>query len=252
MQEAENESMDENLFEKSVLLIKTNRTVQIVSVLTALVLLSIPAYSMLSKSQTPDDEYQRELEYIVDFDSGYITWDSNSNLELNDDEVFSLKLSYDDFPEDAKAMNIVSIWVYIEVLDSQEDNEETSGLGCSVDSGEDALDSASIFFSSPNSQSELLETQYSTGTYIDLLDSPEFTSYPFITGYTVEEIEEMYETDEEDLVGEYNLEITGLVEAGDSTLQCERQDPSVTVEYMIELIWIDAMVMEWNGDLPWF
>ena len=35
MQEAENESMDENLFEKSVLLIKTNRTVQIVSVLTA-------------------------------------------------------------------------------------------------------------------------------------------------------------------------------------------------------------------------
>ena len=151
MQEAEDESMDENLFEKSVLLIKTNRTVQIVSVLTALVLLSIPAYSMLSKSQTPDDEYQRELEYIVDFDSGFITWDSNSNLELNDDEVFSLKLSYDDFPEEAKALNIVSISVYMGVLDSQEDNEETSGLGCSVDSGEDALDSASIFFSSPNS-----------------------------------------------------------------------------------------------------
>ena len=161
-------------------------------------------------------------------------------------------MSYDDFPEEAKALNIVSISVYMGVLDSQEDNEETSGLGCSVDSGEDALDSASIFFSSPNSQSELLETQYSTGTYIDLLDIPEFTSYPLITGYTVEEIEEMYETDEEDLVGEYNLEITGLVEAGDSTLQCERQDPSVTVEYMIELIWIDAMVMEWNGDLPWF
>ena len=126
MQEAENESMDENLFEKSVLLIKTNRTVQIVSVLTALVLLSIPAYSMLSKSQTPDDEYQRELEYIVDFDSGFITWDSNSNLELNDDEVFSLKLSYDDFPEEAKALNIVSISVYMGVLDSQEDNEDGS------------------------------------------------------------------------------------------------------------------------------
>ena len=252
MQEDEDESIDENLFGKSVLLIKTNRTVQIVSVLTALVLLSIPAYSMLSKSQTPDDEYQRELEYIVDFDSGIITWDSNSNLELNDDEVFSLKLSYDDFPEDAKVLNIVSISVYMEVLDSQEDNEETSGLGCSVDSGEDALDSASLYFSSPNSQSELLETQYITGTYIDLLDIPEFTSFPLITGYTVKEIEEMYETDEEDLVGEYNFEITGLVEAGDSTLQCERQDPSVTVEYMIELIWIDAMVMEWNGDLPWF
>jgi hypothetical protein len=252
MQEDSEVELGQNPLEKSILALKTNRTVQIISVLVGLLLISIPAYSMYSKSQIPEDEYQREIEYLIDYDYGSITWNSNSNLELNDEQVFSLLLTNDDFPEEAKEMNIVSVSAYIEVLDFNEDNEETNGLGCAVDSGEDAPDSASLIFSSPNYQTELLETQSMTGDYIFLLEEPEFMTFPFITGYTINEIEEMYESDDEDIIGEYNFEIRGMVEAGDSTLECDREDPSVTISYSIELEWLDINVIEWNGDSMWF
>ena len=71
-------------------------------------------------------------------------------------------------------------------------------------------------------------------------------------GYTINEIEEMYESDDEDIVGEYNFEIRGMVEAGDSTFECDREDPSVTISYSIELEWLEISVIEWNGDSMWF
>ena len=43
-----------------------------------------------------------------------------------------------------------------------------------------------------------------------------------------------------------------MVEAGDSTLECDREDPSVTISYSIELEWLDINVIEWNGDSIWF
>ena len=79
-----------------------------------------------------------------------------------------------------------------------------------------------------------------------LLDEPEFDTYPFITGYTVKQIEEMYETGDE-IIGEYNFEFTGNVESGDSTFESERQDSSVTISYEVELEWAEFTVIEWNG-----
>ena len=115
---------------------------------------------MYSKYNTPEDEYQKELQYFVDYaDYGYITWTSQSNLELNDGEVFTLSLTNEDFPEEAKEVNIVSLIVMISVSDNSDDNEETTGLGCAVDSGEDAYDSVSASISIPNGESEIIETE---------------------------------------------------------------------------------------------
>ena len=69
---------------------------------------------------------------------------------------------------------------------------------------------------------------------------------------SVKEIEDMFETDKDELVGEYNFEITGMVEAGESTFQCNREDPSVTIYYSIEFEWLEVSVIEWNGDSIWF
>ena len=69
----------------------------------------------------------------------------------------------------------------------------------------------------------------------------------FVTGYTVKEIEEMFQN-EDNIVGEYNFEFTGNVESGDSTFQCERQDPSITIDYSIELYWWDVEVIEFDED----
>ena len=251
MQESEDAILEKTFFQESVSKFKTNRIIQITSVFIALALISIPAYSMYSKYNTPEDEYQKELQYFVDYaDYGYITWTSQSNLELNDGEVFTLSLTNEDFPEEAKEVNIVSLIVMISVSDNSDDNEETTGLGCAVDSGEDAYDSVSASISIPNGESEIIETESITSAYFMLLDEPEFETYPFITGYTMKEIEEMYETGDE-IIGEYNFEFTGNVESGDSTFECERQDPSVTISYEVELEWAEFTVIEWNADF-WF
>ena len=243
--------LEKNSFQESVSKFKTNRIVQITSVFIVLALISIPAYSMYSKYNTPEDEYQKELEYFVDYDDyGYITWTSQSNLELNDGEVFTLSLTNEDFPEEAKEVNIVGLILMISVSDNSDDNEETSGAGCAIDSGEDAFDSVSASISVPNDESEIIEIESTTSMFFMLFDEPEFDTYPFITGYTVKEIEEMFETGDE-IIGEYNFQFTGNVESGDSTFQCERQDPSVTISYEIELEWADYTVIEWNADF-WF
>jgi hypothetical protein len=252
MQEIHDAIIDDKPLKSSIFRFKNNRRVQIISILLAVLLLSIPVYSMYSKYQTPDDEYQRDLQYLIDSDYGSITWSSQSNLELNDQQVFSLAWTNEDFPEEVKEKNIISIYGFIQILDFNEDNEETSGAGCTIDSGEDALDSATLGASIPNREAEIQETQTSTNFYFEFIEYPVFTTYPFITGYTVKEIEDMFETDKDELVGEYNFEITGMVEAGESTFQCDREDPSVTIYYSIEFEWLEVSVIEWNGDSIWF
>ena len=247
MQEIDDAILENSFWQESISKFKTNRIIQITSVFIALALISIPAYSMYSKYSAPEDEYQRELQYFVDYsDYGYISWHSQTDLQLNDEEVFTLNLSYEDFPEEAENFNIVYLNVMVNVVDYDNDNEETTGVGCAVDSGEDAYDSVSGIISAPNGESDTFETDYTDYIGIPLLELPEFETFPFITGYTVKEIEEMYETGDE-IIGEYNFEFTGYVESGDSTFQCDRQDPNVTISYSIELEWVEVSVVEWNG-----
>ena len=247
MQEIDESMLEKTFFQETVSKFKTNRTIQITSILIALILISIPAYSMFSKSNIAEDEYQRELQYFVDYaDYGYISWELQTDLQLNDDEVFRLVLTNEDFPEEAKEVNIVSLVIMISVSDNSDDNEETTGPGCAIDPGEDAPDSVSASISVPNDESEIIEIESTTSIYFMLLDEPEFDTYPFITGHTVKEIEEMYEAGDE-IIGEYNFEFTGNVESGDSTFQCDRQDPNVTIGYSIELEWVEVNIVEWNG-----
>ena len=247
MQEIDDAVLENSILQKSIYKFKTNRTIQITSIFVALIMISIPAYSMYSKYNAPEDEYQRELEYFVEIsDYGYISWHSQSDLQLNDEEVFTLNLSYDDFPEEAENLNIVYLSVDIKVLDFDNDNEETTGVGCAVDSGEDANDSVSGIISAPNGESDTFETDYSSYIFLPLLEFPEFETFPFITGYTIKEIEEKYQSGD-DIIGDYEFQFTGNVEAGDSTFQCDRQDPNVTIDYSIELEWIEVSVLEWNG-----
>ena len=231
-------------FQKILQPFKEKRSVQVTSILFVIILLLIPVYSYLNAP--PEDEYQRDIEYIIDGDSGVVTWVAQTTVELGDGEVFSLAFTEQDFPEEAKSRNIISVDFSVSVVDSGEDNEETNGLGCAADSGEAAPDSVSVFVNTPGG-SLTMETQTSTYDWIELMEYPEFDTYPFITGYTVAEIEAMFDTSEE-VVGEYVFEYTGGVESGDSTFQCERQDSSVTIEYLIDLWWYDAKVVEWNGD----
>ena len=79
------------------------------------------------------------------------------------------------------------------------------------------------------------------------MDFPQFETFPFITGYTVAEIEMSFDTSDS-VVGDYSFEFTGNVESGDSTFQCDRQDSTVTIEYLIELWWVEPNVLEWNDD----
>ena len=123
MQEIHDAIIDDKPLKSSIFRFKNNRRVQIISILLAVLLLSIPVYSMYSKYQTPDDEYQRDLQYLIDSDYGSITWSSQSNLELNDQQVFSLAWTNEDFPEEVKEKNIISIYGFIQILDFNEDNE---------------------------------------------------------------------------------------------------------------------------------
>jgi hypothetical protein len=206
-------------------------------------------YYIYGKSIASDDEYQRDLIYVVSGEGGSIAWTSQNNLELSDDEVFTLTLTNEDFPEEAKNMNIVALYISIDIIDYENDNEETNGVGCAIDSGEDAYDSISGIVSTPNN--EPLGFDYNSPSYVytELFELPEdaFDISGFITGYTVKEIEKMFQTGD-NIVGEYNFEFTGNVESGDSTFQCERQDPSITISYSIDLEWFDVEVIEFDDD----
>ena len=248
MQEAIDAITEETFSEKIILNFKTNRVLQMTSIFIALILISIPAYSMFSKYHNLDDEYQRDLIYVIGGESGSLSWTSQSDLQLNDDELFTLTLTYEDFPEEAKNKNIIGLNFIVEVNDYDDDDEETTGLGCAVDSGEDAYDSVSGIVRVPNRELSNFETMDYRFTYVFLFDIPEdayagFDSPLFITGYTVKEIEEMFQTGDE-LLGEYTFEITGNVESGDSTFQCNRQDSSVTINYSLELTWLNVDVIE--------
>ena len=249
MQEAEDKILEESFFQKSISEFKTNRNLQIVTIFVSLILISIPVYSIYGKSNALDDEYQRDLIYVVGGESGYIAWTSQTDLELSDDELFTLTLTNEDFPDEAKNMNIVALDISIDIIDYENDNEETNGVGCAIDSGEDAYDSISGIVSTPNN--EPLDFEYESSFYIysQLFEIPEdmFDISGFVTGYTVKEIEEMFQN-EDNIVGEYNFEFTGNVESGDSTFQCERQDPSITIDYSIELYWWDVEVIEFDED----
>ena len=254
MQEIDDGALQKSFFQKSISPFKTNRTLQITSIFVSLILISIPVYSIYGKFNASDDEYQRDLMYVLDGESGSISWTSQSDLQLNDDEVFTLTLTNEDFPENAKNRNVIGLFMKMEVFDYQDDNEETSGAGCAIDSGEDAYDSVSGIVSTPNTEQPLdYETDSSQWIYTEFFDEfPEemtggFSSAGFITGYTVKEIEKMFHTGD-NIVGEYNFEFTGNVESGDSTFQCERQDPSVTIGYSIELEWFDVEVIEFDDD----
>ena len=108
MQEAEDEVLGESFFQKSISSFKTNRTLQITSIFVSLILISIPVYSIYSKYNNSDDEYQRDLTYMIGGEGGSISWTSQNDLELSDDEVFTLTLTDEDFPDEAKNMNIVA------------------------------------------------------------------------------------------------------------------------------------------------
>ena len=99
MQEAIDAITEETFSEKIILNFKTNRVLQMTSIFIALILISIPAYSMFSKYHNLDDEYQRDLIYVIGGESGSLSWTSQSDLQLNDDELFTLTLTYEDFPE---------------------------------------------------------------------------------------------------------------------------------------------------------
>ena len=241
MQEGEDKILEESFFQKSISEFKTNRNLQIVTIFVSLILISIPVYSIYGKSNASDDEYQRDLIYVVGGESGYIAWTSQTNLELSDDEVFTLTLTNEDFPDEAKNMNIVALDISIDIIDYENDNEETNGVGCAIDSGEDAYDSISGIVSTPNNEPLDFEYDSSFTVYSQFFEFPEdliagFDSPGFITGYTVKEIEKMFQSGD-NIVGEYNFEFTGNVESGDSTFQCERQDPSITIDYYFELKW---------------
>tara|TARA_B100000900_G_scaffold416276_2_gene450920 strand:+ start:1857 stop:2600 length:744 start_codon:yes stop_codon:yes gene_type:complete len=244
MTDTENAALESTGLARMFDVYKRNRPIQIASVVFVVALISIPIHSYLTAP--PADEYQRELEYIVDGEYGVIAWIAETTVELSDGEVFSLTFTEQDFPDEAKNSNVFSVDFYVGVLDNNEDNEETNGLGCAADPGEDALDAVSFSVSTPAGSLDF-ETQTGEYQYIQLMEYPEFDTYPFITGYTVAEIEEMFDTSDE-VVGEYAFDYTGIVESGDSTFQCERQDSSVTIEYMIELWWFEPAILEWNGD----
>ena len=252
MQKAEDKILEESFFQKSISSFKTNRTLQVTSIFVSLILISIPVYSIYGKHNASDDEYQRDLVYVIDGEAGSIAWTSQNNLELSDDEVFTLTLTNEDFPDEAKNMNIVALEISIDIIDYESDNEETNGVGCAIDSGEDAYDSISGTVSTPNNEPLDFEYHSYFTVYSQFFELPEdliagFDSPGFITGYTVKEIEKMFQSGD-NIVGEYNFEFTGNVESGDSTFQCERQDPSITIDYYFELKWFDVELIEYDDD----
>ena len=75
------------------------------------------------------------------------------------------------------------------------------------------------------------------------MDFPDVGPQPYVTGYTIAELEAMYDASE-DVVGNYQFTVTGDPEAGEDTLQCQRDDPSVTVRVYVELIVYDVDIIE--------
>ena len=81
------------------------------------------------------------------------------------------------------------------------------------------------------------------GINLTLADLPNFDSQAYITGYTLAELEAMYDVSD-DMVGNYQFTVTGDPEAGEDTFQCEREDPSVSVRVWIDLITYDVDIVE--------
>ena len=139
--------------------------------------------------------------------------------------------------------NVIGVDLLVAVNDNWEgDNEETTGVGCVADPGEAAFDSASFTAETPNG-SAADETQDSTYEFFLLADLPDFGFQPYVTGYTIAELEAMYDTSDE-VAGNYGFTVTGDPEAGEATFQCERDDPSVTVRVWIDLIVYDVNIVE--------
>ena len=227
------------LLQKSVTAYKSSRVMQALSVLIVLILISIPLYSMLFEEEEEADAYQRDLEYIVEEEGYYITWIQDT-VELSDGETLSFSFTEEDFPSEAKDGNIFLIRFYVAVYDSiQEDNEETSGLGCAANPGQDAPDSVSFAFNTP-AGNDNVQIQSDYLEYIEFLEFPGYGPY---TGYTVAEIEDMYDTSDE-IKGDYRFQYTANAEAGSSTFECDRSDSSVTINYAVELLDLQIEVIE--------
>ena len=65
MQENNDAILEKTFFQESVSKFKTNRTIQITSIFIALALISIPAYSMYSKYNTPEDHINNSLYFEI-------------------------------------------------------------------------------------------------------------------------------------------------------------------------------------------
>ena len=230
------------LLEKYASTYKSNRKLQVASVLIVLALSAYPMYSFLSDWLEEEDAYQRELNYTIIGEEDYITW-YDSEVELTDGESLTLSFTEADFPEEALNRNVIGVDFLVAVYDNWEgDNEETTGVGCVADSGEAAFDSASFTAETPNG-SAADETQDSMYEYFVLADLPNFGFQPYVTGYTIAELEAMYDASDE-VAGNYEFTVTGDPEAGEATFQCERDDPSVTVRVWIDLIVYDVNIVE--------
>ena len=234
----------------SVSKFKTNRYLQIAAVVVLLLLVSQPAYSLYLDITTPANAHERENYYIVlEEDWGSVTWVASTQVSLSDEESISVVMDASEFPSEADGMNIVMASFDFYVIDAYDDNEETSGIGCAWNEGEDAYDSVAASAQHSSASSSDTVTEYGDFLTLDMFEYPEFDTFPFSTGYTVEEIEEMLDSSD-DVKGEYSFNFTGFVEAGDSTTECERSDSSVTIEYEISLYYGEFSVMEWNDELP--
>ena len=234
----------------SVSKLKTSRHLQIAAVVVFLLLVSQPSYSLYLDITTPANAHERENYYIVlEEDWGYVTWVASTQVSLSDEESFSVIMDESQFPGEADGMNIVMVSFDFYVMDMNDDNEDTSGIGCAWNDGEDAYDSVAASADHPSASSSNTVTEYGAYLPLDMFEYPEFDTFPLITGYTVEEIEEMLDTSD-DVKGEYSFNFTGFVEAGESTTECERSDSSVTVEYEILLYYSEFSVMEWNDEIP--
>ena len=221
---------------------KSNRKMQVASVLIVLALSAYPMYSFLNDWLEEEDAYQRDLNYAIFGEEEYITW-YDSEVELTDGESLTLSFTEADFPEEVLNRNVIGVDLVVAVYDNFEgDNEESTGVGCVADPGEAAFDSASFTADTPNG-SESGETDESIYVVFMLADFPDLGPQPYVTGYTVAELEAMYDASN-DVVGSYQFTVTGNPEAGDATFQCERDDPSVTVRVWIDLIVYDVNIVE--------
>ena len=236
--------------ENSISTFKNNRTLQIFSALILLLLISKPVHSMYVDFTTPANAHERDNNYfLMPEDHGYVSWSEDSEVVLSNQEIFSIILDGSELPSELPSeVTIISISVGFYVADYNEDNEDTTGIGCLLNNGEDAYDSISVLAKHPSTESQNTASEYGDSLYIDIFEYPEFDTYPFITGYTVDEIYEMFDT-EEDVKGEFSFNFTGFVEAGESTTECERSDSSVTFEYWIDIEYADFRVMEWSDDM---